>query len=1164
MYSSPASSKAAHSTSLSIEPVFNSQGSVSIKPIPAAGQSPQQKLPSGLTITKVVQSTPPKQSPNREGTSVRVINIATNSNTSPRGRQSIGNSGVSELGNVGCSPFEGQNFGKRSDSLRVTPNKVLSPNVTNHSVVSSVGKGIVPVKQNTPRQAVEVFPPKVPVKKSVPHQLAVDPFPSKEVLVDITDTDRQAAAMNDYELYCEKEQSLRKLLKTFPGADIMEAQDILVECGWNIDKAIEVAKTRPLRVISRRRSSSQTNYVGIPSNFAKGVVFESENVAGQRGLTITDVKGNVTEEIVLESSDDDSVEAIQENSNYEIQSSSLTNSTPVTSSNAVMSLVQKPHTVQNSNSEHKRSLPVEPNNSETKDAPSKKLKRVIQLEDSDDETASNSSLSVELSSTVKRHERDEQEPALINSGKVSEVQSQSNLLGSSIDTSLQTTTSTPENSEKASGQSSPASSCTSSTENFLKTKDLGKKYKKKRKEFESDEEEYETYGDTAVYDSDDSESGEVLTPARSAVLSFFQDCTSDELLTVPGCSKKKAEAVIGYRPFEGWADLVQKLNNDKSLSTDLLNGAKQVMDMRTAISRIMNKCQKIAGEMEGLVEKLKECKGDSKEYVAQQPSLLNDKMQLAPYQMLGLNWLILMHNQQVNGILADEMGLGKTVQAISLLAYLREQEIEDPHLIVVPSSTLDNWKNELEMWWPSVSILLYRGSQEARRELRYRIINDEVEDFNVMLTTYNMVTSSNEDRSFFKRLSFYFVIFDEAHMLKNMSSQRYQNLMRVRAERRLLLTGTPLQNNLVELMSLLIFVMPDMFSSKTPQLKQMFSAVSKSDEGRSRFEKEQIEHAKRIMKPFVLRRLKSEVLQDLPPKEEETKFCPMTEFQRSTYINLVATLSAEVNEKREKILSGSGMMMQLRKAANHPLLLRNYFNSMKLKAMSELILKEPTHKEAVADVVFEDMQLMSDFELHRLCKQYESLSSFKLADSIILDSGKFQFLDTVLPEMKEKSNRILLFSQFTMVLDIVEEYMKIREYKYLRLDGAVPVAVRQPLIDQFNEDPEIFIFLLSTRAGGLGINLTAANVVLLHDIDFNPYNDKQAEDRCHRVGQLRNVLIIRMISKDTIEEGILQRVKEKLKLEKDITSSDGDNEEDDCPGVATLLKEALNLSNEES
>lgn len=1097
-----------------------------------------------------MQSTPPKQSPNKESASVRVINIATNSNSSPHGRQTLSNTSISELGNVAHSPFDGQRFSKRSDSC-VTSNKVLAPAVTPHNIVAPIGK-VVPVKQNIARQAVEAFPSKLPAKQTVT-QVSVDPFHSKEILVDISDTDRQTAAMNDYELYCEKEQSLRKLLKTFPGADIMEAQDILVECGWNVDKAIEAARTRPLRVISRRRSSSQTNYVGIPSNFAKGVVFESENVSGQRGLTITDVKGNVTEEIVLESSDDDSVEAIQEN--CELQSNSLTSNSPSAS------LVPKPNIVPNSN-EHKRSLPVEPD-SEIKGAPAKKMKRVIQLEDSDDETASNSSLSVELSNNITRHDADERERALSNSGKVNEVQSQTNLLVSAIDTPLQTT-STPENSEKASGQSSPASSCTSSTENFLKSKDSGKKFKKKRKEYESDDEEYETYGDTAVYDSDDSESGEVLTPARSAVLSFFQDCTLEELLNVPGCSKKKAEAVIGYRPFEGWADLVQKLNSDKSLSTDLLNGAKQVMDMRSAVSRIMNKCQKIAGEMEGLVEKLKECKGNSKEYVAEQPALLNDKMRLAPYQMLGLNWLILMHNQQVNGILADEMGLGKTVQAISLLAYLREQEIEDPHLIVVPSSTLDNWKNELEMWWPSVSILLYRGSQEARRELRYRIINDEVDDFNVMLTTYNMVTSSNEDRSFFKRLSFYFVIFDEAHMLKNMSSQRYQNLMRVKAQRRLLLTGTPLQNNLVELMSLLIFVMPNMFSSKTPQLKQMFSAVSKNEEGRSRFEKEQIEHAKRIMKPFVLRRLKSEVLQDLPPKEEETKFCPMTEFQKSTYINLVATLSAEVKEKREKILSGSGMMMQLRKAANHPLLLRNYFNSMKLKAMSELILKEPTHKEAVADVVFEEMQLMSDFELHKLCKQYDSLSSFKLADSIILDSGKFQYLDTILPEMKGKNFRILLFSQFTMVLDIVEEYMKIRQYKYLRLDGAVPVAVRQPLIDQFNQDPGIFIFLLSTRAGGLGINLTAANVVLLHDIDFNPYNDKQAEDRCHRVGQLRNVLIVRMISKDTIEEGILQRVKEKLKLEKDLTSSDGDNEEDDCPGVVTLLKEALSLSKEES
>ncbi|KFM65528.1 SWI/SNF-related matrix-associated actin-dependent regulator of chromatin subfamily A containing DEAD/H box 1, partial [Stegodyphus mimosarum] len=533
--------------------------------------------------------------------------------------------------------------------------------------------------------------------------------------------------------------------------------------------------------------------------------------------------------------------------------------------------------------------------------------------------------------------------------------------------------------------------------------------------------------------------------------------------------------------------------------------------------------------------------------------------------MLGLNWLLLMHNQEVNGILADEMGLGKTVQAIAFLAYLKEISISGPHLIVVPSSTLDNWKKELQVWWPTVSVICYHGSQESRRELRMQILNDEVDEFDVMITTYNMITSSAEDRSFFKRLEFHYVVFDEAHMLKNMASQRYQHLMRVKAPRRLLLTGTPLQNNLVELMSLLIFAMPHMFSGKTEQIKQMFSAVSKTNENKLSYEKERIDHAKRIMKPFVLRRLKREVLKELPPKHDEIKFCPMAETQAKLYEELVAKFSEEVKDREEKeeSYSGLGMMMQLRRAANHPLLLRNIYSDDKLLELSKLMLKEPTHCESDPNLVFEDMSVMSDFELHNLCKTYKALKSHVLSDDDILNSGKFKILEDMLPKFIEEDHRILLFSQFTMVLDVIEEFMNIKGYKFLRLDGQVPVAERQQLIDEFNNNSEIVVFLLSTRAGGLGINLTAADTVILHDIDFNPYNDKQAEDRCHRVGQLRDVRVIRFISENTIEEGILQRAKDKLKLERDIHEENGE-EENDIASVAKLLRDALGLKNAKS
>lgn len=250
------------------------------------------------------------------------------------------------------------------------------------------------------------------------------------------------------------------------------------------------------------------------------------------------------------------------------------------------------------------------------------------------------------------------------------------------------------------------------------------------------------------------------------------------------------------------------------------------------------------------------------------------------------------------------------------------------------------------------------------------------------------------------------------------------------------------------------------------------------------------------------------------------------------------------------------MVMKLRRASNHPLLLRNHFDLEKLRIMSRVLLKEPTYFDANPDLIFEDMEVMSDFELHTLCTKLSILHEFKLDDEKILDSGKFKELDSLLQEHKEKKNRVLIFSQFTMMLDILEVYLNIRHHKWLRLDGQTSVPDRQDLIDQFNGDSEILVFLLSTRAGGLGINLTSANVVIIHDLDFNPYNDKQAEDRCHRLGQNKEVYIVKLISKDTIDEGILAIAKDKLKLEREITDETA-KEDMDVASVAQILKAAL-------
>jgi len=410
-------------------------------------------------------------------------------------------------------------------------------------------------------------------------------------------------------------------------------------------------------------------------------------------------------------------------------------------------------------------------------------------------------------------------------------------------------------------------------------------------------------------------------------------------------------------------------------------------------------------------------------------------------------------------------------------------------------------------------------------------------------------------------------VFDEAHMLKNMASQRYEQLMKIRCSRKLLLTGTPLQNNLVELMSLLIFVMPGMFAKKKEQLKKMFSLFPKQqDESeRSNYEKDRIAHAKRIMKPFFLRRLKADVLTDLPAKIASVERVPMSTRQAELYFQLVADYKAraakiaETGQAASGADSAIGMLMNLRKTANHPLLIRDQYDDHKLGVMARLLkTRDSGHKEAVESFIIEDLQTMSDFDIHKTCETYRCIEHLALGNHLLCDSGKFQLLDDLLPQIRGKGDRVLIFSQFTMLLDVLERYLKIRSHKYLRLDGQTPVQERQELIDKFNRDEQIFIFILSTRAGGLGINLTAANTVILHDLDFNPYNDKQAEDRCHRVGQTKEVKVIRFTSENTIEEGIHQVALEKLKLEQDVT---GENENDTKKkkDVARLLKTALGV-----
>ncbi|GFR63589.1 SWI/SNF-related matrix-associated actin-dependent regulator of chromatin subfamily A containing DEAD/H box 1-like [Elysia marginata] len=694
------------------------------------------------------------------------------------------------------------------------------------------------------------------------------------------------------------------------------------------------------------------------------------------------------------------------------------------------------------------------------------------------------------------------------------------------------------------GVSNGSSSNPAST-SLLKNNLTGNKIHVKKKrarddDMSEDEDEYDDFDGSD--DSDDSEDLDNRSQSETDnFLHFFEEATIEELTAMPGCSKKKAELIISLRPYKTWEHLIEAFTSQKQLSTSLISGCKEIMQVRNTIRRLMMRCENISQQMGLVVSRLTagDRGGDGDMRITKQPEVLNKEFELQPYQLIGLSWLRIMHQQELNGILADEMGLGKTIQAISFIAHLMEEGEEGPHVIIVPSSTIENWLRELQRWCPSLKVIVYYGSQDERRAVRHSIFF-QGEEFNVLLTTYNMATGGVEDRVLFKKFDFHYAVFDEGHMLKNMSSMRFQNLMKISAERRLLLTGTPLQNNLLELMSLLCFVMPEIFQGKTDHLKKVFAMITRSsdEKQKSRFERDRIAQAKRIMKPFILRRLKKDVLQHLPKKTETIERCSMTPSQQELYDRLVTKYSLEISENTSEDGEGNntagggiGIFMQFRKVANHPLLLRNLFKDGKLRKMAKAIAKEPSHRErgALPDLIQEDMSVMNDFELMGLCKQYPN-------------------------------DRVLLFSQFTMMLDIAELYLEQNGHKFIRLDGQTPVPDRLQLIDRFNSEPDIFVFLLSTRAGGLGINLCAANTIILHDIDFNPYNDKQAEDRCHRLGQKREVKIHKLICECTVDEAMLDCANGKLALEQDLTRPEGEEgAEENSKDVVKLLKEVLRL-----
>jgi SWI/SNF-related matrix-associated actin-dependent regulator of chromatin subfamily A member 5 len=472
---------------------------------------------------------------------------------------------------------------------------------------------------------------------------------------------------------------------------------------------------------------------------------------------------------------------------------------------------------------------------------------------------------------------------------------------------------------------------------------------------------------------------------------------------------------------------------------------------------------------------LDETVADKQHRLTVQPSCIKfGKMR--DYQLQGLNWLIHLYDNGINGILADEMGLGKTLQTISLLGYLQEYRgISGPHMVIVPKSTLHNWMNEFKRWCPSLRATKFIGNAEERQLCKDQHVQPG--KFDVVVTSYEMV---NKEKNHFKRFHWRYIIIDEAHRIKNENSLLSRTVRMFKTNYRLLITGTPLQNNLHELWALLNFLLPEVFAS-AEKFDEWFTLGSSSAEA----EAEVVQQLHKVLRPFLLRRLKSDVEKGLPPKKETILKMGMTEMQKKFYAALLQKDIEAVNggADRSRLLN---IVMQLRKCCNHPYLFQG---------------AEPG-------------------------------PPFTTGDHLVDNSGKMVLLDKLLPKLQSRNSRVLIFSQMTRLLDILEDYCIYRGYKYCRIDGNTSGEDRETQIDAYNaEGSEKFIFLLSTRAGGLGINLYTADIVVLFDSDWNPQMDLQAMDRAHRIGQKKEVQVFRFCIDNSIEEKVIEKAYKKLRLD---------------------------------
>lgn len=674
------------------------------------------------------------------------------------------------------------------------------------------------------------------------------------------------------------------------------------------------------------------------------------------------------------------------------------------------------------------------------------------------------------------------------------------------------------------------------------------------------------------------------------LLRLMNDLNLNDLAALTGASESDLKLLIKKRPFSSLSAVqkVQKIKEGRGkVKKQKVEIGETIVEKTRSFIKSIAMVDKVVQESEKRATFLREqlgswdidasgrkrdmspgsgdrrgCNGGSAAaFIHTPPSSMSRELPMHDFQIFGVNWMSLLFRNKYGGILADDMGLGKTCQVIGLMARMLDDYenglVEDypfPNLIIVPPSTLDNWISEFSKFAPDLNIVKYSGSRAVRDDIAEELADDP-QAYHCIVTSYTQF-GQKEDFNNLNQLGLNAAVFDEGQTLKNPKTLQYQRLHRLRTRWRLLLSGTPIQNHLMEMISLLNFVDPKLFENRMDDIEYVFDHKihTRNLSNTALLYGERVDRARSILEPFILQRQKDQVGQNLPPKTHSIVYCDLPEEQKEWYDKYERLFRSEPSARPKEKAGTRGndlnnVWMQLKKAALHPQLFRRHFTDEVVEEMAKILFDSVPHRELdlaqpKLSLLLDDLKSRSDFDLHLYCQDFPGLlKRFDVPKGSWRESGKIQKLLELLAEYKANGDRVLVFSKFTKVIDIIAYVLSGEGIDYSMLTGNSAVGDRQRDIDRFQRDESIPAFLLTTGAGGTGINLTAANKVVIFDMSSNPQDDRQAENRAHRLGQTKGVEIVHLISRGTVEELIYKTCQKKIELAEKVTNAPGGDSE---------------------